>query len=113
MSLADLGIVQTLERLAVALANPTLSGESGLRAGETSELLTILATLAVEGDDSASDDIHAFREVIESVISLGRSPTPAQWGDLRKRVENVREWQVALAEETLDDDNVEEPEPLV
>lgn len=90
----------------------TLIGGVKIRGRDGSELLNLLASLIEEGADTF-EDLKAFTETIEAMVTDNRDPTSAEWDDLRARGQSAHDrLQAVKAElEPEPEPEVEEEEP--
>jgi hypothetical protein len=104
--------ITAINGLRLLLNNPALGGGSSVRPSEASELLGILGTLLVEGDDAHSD-LVAFTEQIEAMVVAGRGPTPDEWTALRERSDAAHDRLQEIEEELRDEEEAPTSEPVV
>lgn len=100
--------ITAINGLSLVLSNPALGGGSSIRQGEASELLGILATLLIEGDD-ARNDLIAFTEQIDAMVAQGRGPTPNEWAALRDRSDAAHDRLQEIEDELLEEEEPEAP----
>ena len=87
----------------------TLLGNIKIRGRDGSELLNLLASLVEEGAD-AFEDLRAFTETIEAMVTDNRDPTSAEWDDLRARGQAAHDRLQAVKAELEPEAEVEEEE---
>lgn len=87
----------------------TLLGGIKIRGRDGSELLNLLASLVEEGAD-AFEDLRAFTETIEAMVTDNRDPTSAEWDDLRARGQAAHDRLQAVKAELEPEAEVEEEE---